>query len=182
MLRRLGAFFLDILEVLVFAIGIFFFVYLLIMRPHKIKGPSMYPTYLDGEFLLTEKVSYYMHEPKRGDVVVFKPPVSEDEYIKRIIALPNETVSINNGKFYINGSLLKEAYITPDVYTSDGTYLEEGVQKTIPEGQYLTVGDNRSHSYDSRSWGPISKKDVTGRAWIVYWPPNKVGTVNAVDY
>ena len=182
MLRRLGAFFLDIIEVLVFAIGIFFFVYLLIMRPHKIKGSSMSPTYLDSEFLLTEKVSYYLRKPKRGDIVVFKPPVSDDEYIKRIVALPGETVLINNGKFYINGTLLKESYINPDVYTSGGTYLEEGTQKTIPEGNYLTVGDNRDHSFDSRSWGPTTKKDIAGRAWIIYWPPQKVGVVKAVDY
>lgn len=182
MLRRLGAFFLDIIEVIVFAIGIFFFVYLLIMRPHKIKGSSMYPTYLDGEFLLTEKVSYYLHEPQRGDVVVFKPPVSDDEYIKRIIALPGETVSVNNGKLYINGKLLNEDYITSDVYTSGGTYLEEGIQKTVPEGNYLIVGDNRQHSFDSRSWGPITKKDITGRAWIAYWPPEKAGVIKPVDY
>lgn len=182
MLRRLGAFFLDIIEVLVFAIGIFFFVYLLIMRPHKIKGSSMNPTYLDSEFLLTEKVSYYLHEPKRGDVVVFKPPVSEDEYIKRIIALPGETVSIINGKFYINGTQLKESYISPDVYNSGGTYLEEGTQKTIPEGSYLTVGDNREHSFDSRSWGPITKEVIAGRAWIIYWPPKKAGVVKPVSY
>src|SRR3989344_4944030 len=84
MFKRLGAFFLDVLEVVVFAIGIFFFVYLLIMRPHKIKGQSMHPNFPDGEYLLTQKVSYYFDAPKRGDVIVFKPPVSEDdEFIKR---------------------------------------------------------------------------------------------------
>ena len=89
MFKRLGAFFLDILEVIVFAIGIFFFVYLLVMRPHKIKGQSMHPNYPDGEYLLTQKVSYYFHGPERGDVVVFKPPISEeDEFIKRI-NMPN---------------------------------------------------------------------------------------------
>ena len=89
MLKRLGAFFLDVLEVIVFAIGIFFFVYLLIMRPHKIKGQSMEPNFPDAEYLLTEKVTYYLHKPERGDVVVFQPPISDsDEFIKRVIALP----------------------------------------------------------------------------------------------
>ena len=83
MVKRLGAFFLDILEVVVFAVGIFFFIYLLIMRPHKISGQSMMPNFNDGEFLLTEKVTYYTRDPKRGDVVVFMPPVSDtDEVIK----------------------------------------------------------------------------------------------------
>ena len=86
MFGKVGAFFLDILEVVVFAVGIFFFVYLLIMRPHKIKGQSMHPNFPDGEYLLTEKVTYYTRSPKRGDVVVFTPPISEtDEFIKRII-------------------------------------------------------------------------------------------------
>jgi hypothetical protein len=85
----LARFFLDVIEVVVFAIGIFFFVYLLIMRPHKIKGQSMHPTFPDKEYLLTEKVSYYLHKPERGDVIVFQPPISEnDEFIKRIIGLP----------------------------------------------------------------------------------------------
>lgn len=173
---------MDILEIVVFAIGIFFFVYLLIMRPHKIKGASMHPNYPDGEYLLTEKVSYYLHEPQRGDVVVFKPPVSEDEYIKRILALPGDTVSLQNGKFYINGRLLNESYISDNIYTSGGEYLEDNSTKIIPEGEYLTIGDNRPHSYDSRSWGPITRKAITGRAWLVYWPPKNAGTVEKVNY
>lgn len=74
MLKSLGAFFLDIAEVIVFAIGIFFFVYLLIMRPHKIDGESMMPNFENSEYLLTEKVYYYFNKPRRGDVVVLKPP------------------------------------------------------------------------------------------------------------
>ena len=76
MLKRLGAFFLDIIQVVVFAVAIFLFVYLLILQPHKIKGASMLPNFPDGEYLLTDKVSYRFHEPKRGDVVVFEPPTA----------------------------------------------------------------------------------------------------------
>lgn len=177
MLKRLGTFFLDIAEVIFFAIGIFFFVYLLIMRPHKISGESMMPNYPNAEYLLTEKVSYYRGDPQRGDVVVFKPPVSEDEYIKRVIGLPGETVSIKNCRIYINGQLLTENYIAGDVCTNGSTYLPEGGQITVPEGEYFVVGDNRLHSYDSRSWGPINKKVITGRAWVIYWPFNNIGTV-----
>jgi len=182
MFRRLGAFFLDILEVVVFAIGIFFFLYLLVLRPHKIKGASMMPNYPDGEYLLTEKVSYYLESPKRGDVVVFKPPVSEDEYIKRIIGLPSETISVNNGKIYINNQILNEKYIDGVIYTDGSSYLQEGQSITVPEGQYFVVGDNRPHSYDSRSWGPIKKSVITGRAWVVYWPPKNAGSVKKPEY
>src|SRR5258706_8172302 len=112
MMKRLGAFFLDVTEVVVFAVGIFFFVYLLIMRPHKIKGQSMDPTFPDKEYLLTEKVSYYLHNPERGDVIVFQPPVSDqDEFIERIIGLPGDKVMLKGGKVFVNDNQLKESYL-----------------------------------------------------------------------
>lgn len=171
MLRRLGAFFLDILEVVVFAVGIFFFVYLLIMRPHKIKGQSMSPNYPDGEYLLTEKVTYYLRNPERGDIVVFTPPISNtDEFIKRVIATPGETIKVSNGHVYINGQLLEEDYLKSTVLTSGGDYLAEDTDYTVPEGKYFVLGDNRPNSSDSRFWGPITKAEISGRAWIIYWP------------
>src|SRR3989344_8914338 len=104
LIKRLTAFFLDILEVVVFAIAIFLFIYLLVLQPHKIKGSSMDPNFADGEFLLTDKVTYRFREPDRGDVIVFEAPgTNGDEFIKRILALPGEQVSLRNGKVYING-------------------------------------------------------------------------------
>src|SRR3989344_4711915 len=176
MFKRLGAFFLDILEVIVFAVGIFFFVYLLIMRPHKIKGQSMHPNFPDSEYLLTEKVTYYLRDPQRGDVVVFTPPVSEtDEFIKRVIALPGETVAIRGGRVFINGKLLEEPYLAESLATGTGSFLEEGREYTVPEGQYFVMGDNRPNSADSRFWGPVTKKKMSGRAWVIYWPLNLAG-------
>ena len=171
---------MDILEVIVLAVGIFLIVYLLILRPHKIKGQSMHPNFPDGEYLLTEKVSYYRHDPKRGDVVVFKPPISEDEFIKRVIALPGETVMLLNGKFYINDVELKEDYIKVD--TNQGSFLSEGEKYLVPEGNYFVSGDNRPHSSDSRAWGPITKKAITGKAWLIYFPFNLGGFVEAPKY
>lgn len=183
MLRRLGAFFLDILEVIVFAVAIFLFVYLLILRPHKIKGASMEPNFPDKEYLLTEKVTYYLNEPKRGDVIVFKPPISEeDEFIKRIIGLPGESVSIESGKVSINGRVLDEPYINSNVLTSGGNFLPDGERIVVPEGEYFVVGDNRGHSSDSRTWGTVAKRRISGRAWLVYWPPQNFGFVEKADY
>lgn len=177
MFKRLGAFFLDTLEVIVFAVGIFFFVYLLIMRPHKIKGQSMMPNFPDGEYLLTEKVTYYLNPPARGDVVVLAPPPSvstTDEFIKRIIGLPGETVMVKNGKVYINDKILKEPYLADTLFTTDGSFLTDSREYKVPDGQYFVMGDNRANSSDSRYWGPITKSEITGRAWIVYWPPTGV--------
>lgn len=184
MLKRLGSFFLDIIQVIVFASAIFAFVYLLILQPHKIKGLSMSPNFPDGEYLLTDKVSYRLHEPERGDVIVFETPTSTEgeEFIKRIIGLPGERVKIDNGKVYINGRLLTEEYIASDLYTSGGVFLREGSEIIIPEGKFFVLGDNRPHSSDSRSWGYITKDAVTGRAWVVYWPLTEAGSIEAPSY
>jgi signal peptidase I len=183
MFRSLGRFFLDVSEVIVFAIGIFFFVYLLIMRPHKIEGESMMPNYLNAEYLLTEKVTYYLNKPQRGDVVVLRPPltVSEgDEFIKRIIGLPGEKIRISGGRVYINDKLLNEPYIASSVTTNGGFFLVNNADYIIPKEKYFVMGDNREHSSDSRYWGPVplnltpngDKEGINGRAWIVYWSPN----------
>ncbi|MCX6705154.1 MAG: signal peptidase I [Candidatus Woesebacteria bacterium] len=183
MFKRLGAFFLDILEVIVFAVGIFFFIYLLIMRPHKISGQSMMPNFQDGEFLLTEKVTYYIRNPQRGDVVVFMPPISTtDEFIKRVISLPGEKVMVRAGRVYINDKLLNEPYIKSDVSTAGGPFLNDNTEFTVPAGEYFVMGDNRPNSSDSRYWGPITKKVMTGRAWISYWPINSSGVVQNPNY
>ncbi len=183
MIKRLGSFFLDTLEVVVFAIGVFFFIYLLVMRPHKIDGLSMMPNFPDNEYLLTEKVTYYTRNPERGDVVVFTPPVSEtDEFIKRVIAVPGERVMVKGGKVYINGNLLNEPYLKDSLITNEATFLKEGIEFTVPDGKYIVMGDNRPNSSDSRYWGPITKKDISGRAWVVYWPVDQVGTVRKPNY
>lgn len=183
MLRRLSAFFLDIIQVIVFAVAIFLFVYLLILQPHKIKGDSMQPNFPDAEYLLTDKVTYRLEEPKRGDVIVFKAPTGNgDEFIKRIIGLPGETVSIMNGEIYIDGEVLEEPYLSDNIYTSSASFLSEGKEVFIPKESYLVFGDNRPRSSDSRVFGFITKEDITGRAWLVYWPFQNAGVIQKVDY
>jgi len=183
MLKRFGAFFLDILEVVVLAVAIFLLVYLLLLQPHKIKGDSMKPNFLDGEFLLTDKISYRFGEPSRGDVVVFKAPVGNgEEFIKRIIGLPGETISVKEGKVLINGTVLAESYLPDITITSSGGFLSEGKEIMVSPENFVVFGDNRSHSSDSRSWGFVSKEKITGRAWLIYWPPRKAGVVPKIEY
>lgn len=182
-IRRLGAFFFDILQVVVFAIALFLFMYLLVFQPHKIKGDSMQPNYPDGEYLLTDKVTYRFNEPKRGDVVVFEAPAANgDEYIKRIIGLPGETVSVRDNRVYINGKLLNEEYLSDTVYTQGGVFLGNGAVVTVPNNEFFVLGDNRPYSSDSRSWGFVPRNKISGRAWLIYWPPQKAGTVTKVNY
>lgn len=183
LLKRLAAFFLDILQVVVFAVAIFLFVYLLVLQPHKIRGESMMPNFQDGEYLLTDKVTYRFNEPKRGDVIVFKAPVgNEEDFIKRIIGLPGESVSVHDNHVYVDNHLLDESYIDPSVPTSAGRFLPEGESVVVPAGQYFVLGDNRPHSSDSRTWGFVTMDRINGRAWLVYWPLSVSGIVEAVDY
>ena len=183
LIKRLTAFFLDILEVVVFAIAIFLFIYLLVLQPHKIKGLSMDPNFADGEFLLTDKVTYRFREPERGDVIVFEAPgTNGDELIKRILGLPGDKVSLREGDVYLNSKFLDENYISDSVQTLGSAFLEDGQEVTVPSNQYFVMGDNRVASSDSRTWGFITKDAITGRAWIVYWPPPRVGLIEKVTY
>ncbi len=182
-MEKLGAFFLDILEVVVFAIAIFLFIYLLVLQPHKIKGASMEPNFPNGEYLLTDKLSYRFREPERGDVIVFEAPGTDgEEFIKRIIGLPRETISIKEAHVYINGSILREDYLANTLKTNPGLFLKEGKEVVIPADNYIVLGDNRPSSSDSRTWGFVDKDAITGRAWVVYWPISSLGTVEEVTY
>lgn len=181
--KKAGAFILDILQTVVLALAIFLIVYLFLLQPHQVRGESMSPTFLDKEYLLTDKISYRFGSQKRGDVIVFTaPPDPTEDYIKRIIGLPNERVSIRENKVYINGELLKEDYIANDRLTSPGPFLPENKEITVPDGEYFVLGDNRSNSSDSRRWGLVTRKKIVGRAWFVYWPPQRAGLVQTIAY
>ena len=181
--KKLGSFVMELLQVVVFAISIFLFIYLLILQPHKIKGASMEPNFHDGEYLLTDKVSYRLGEPTRGDVVVFKaPPTYNDEFIKRIIVLPGETMRVQGGKIYVDDHELEEKYLPEGTVVVPGSFATEGRSITVPEDSYFVLGDNRDHSLDSRNLGPIERQYITGRAWFVYWPISQAGTVRTPVY
>lgn len=177
-MKRLGDFFLDILEVLVSSFAIFLFIYLLVMQPHKIKGASMEPNFHDGEYLITDKLTYRFKEPQRGDVIVFEAPeAAGEEYIKRIVGLPGETISVHDGSFYINGEKLDEPYLPDSIFTKGVLFLKNDEERLIPQGNYFVAGDNRGSSSDSRYWGPITKDKITGRAFFIYWPMSEIGLI-----
>ena len=179
--KRVLSFFFEIAQVLVLAVSIFLFVYLLIMQPHKISGASMEPNFHDNEYLLTDKLSYRFSKPQRGEIVVFKAPPTnyEEEYIKRIIAIPGDTVEIIGDQMYVNGELLNEPYLAAGLRTEPGGFLGRGQIITLPAGAYFMMGDNREHSKDSRHFGFVPEDKITGKAWFVYWPPEDFGVVNA---
>lgn len=180
--KRIFSFFFEIAQVLVLAFSIFLFVYLLIMQPHKIQGDSMEPNFHENEYLLTDKLSYRFGEPERGDVIVFKaPPNYRDEYIKRIMAVPGDKVEIINNQLFVNEQAVNDSFLPEGTVTSPGQFLTEDKSVIVPENSYFVMGDNRSHSLDSRSFGFVPREKITGRAWFVYWPPQDFGVIEAAN-
>lgn len=180
LLRRLWLWFLDFIETIVIALAIFVVVYRFLFQPHQVKGSSMYDNFHDGEYLLTDKVTYRFRSPERGDVIVFKAPQNEDyDYIKRVIALPGDTVKINSGQVFVNNALVDESgFLDERVTTHAGLYTKEGQSVTVPAAEYFVMGDNRNNSSDSREWGPVPQANLVGRAWLRYWPINELGVVD----
>ncbi|MBI2611398.1 signal peptidase I [Candidatus Gottesmanbacteria bacterium] len=183
MLKKIGTFFLDFLETIVVGASIFVVIYLFLMQPHEVKGDSMLPNFHSGEYILTDKISYKFNTPNRGDVIVFESPENPDiDYIKRVIALPGETVRIEAGVVYVNGQKLAEAY-EPDKTTILGNgFMSEGLDITVAEGHYFVLGDNRFHSSDSREFGPVDEAKIVGRAFFRYWPPQRLGKLATISY
>ena len=178
-LKKIWFFFLDFIETIVIALAIFVVIYRFLFQPHQVSGSSMYDNFYDGEYLLTNKIVYEFNDPQVSDVVVFKAPKNENyDYIKRVIALPGDRAMIKGGKVYINGELFDESgYLDPDIFTESGNYMREGITINIPQDSYLVFGDNRGASSDSRDWGTVPRKNIVGKAWVKYWPLNRIGFI-----
>jgi len=183
-----GNFILEFVQSIVLALSVFVIMYLFIAQPNEVKGNSMVPNFLDKEFLLTDKLSYQLGLPQRGDVVIFKAPstescaVDECEYIKRIVGIPGDRVMVKEGEVYLNGRVLDQTWLPTDYITLPGSFNEEGVEKTVPDGMYLCFGDNRSHSRDGREFGPVKRELIVGKAFFKYWPPSAIGLIPKVSF
>lgn len=157
--------------VIVVVVGVRMF----IAQPFVVSGTSMVPTFENKDYLIIDEISYRFQEPERGDVIVFHPPVdSATYYVKRIIGVPGDTVSITHSVVSItnaehpDGMTLTEPYITQDAEHSNYSV-------TVPEGQYFTMGDNRPASFDSRKWGLLPKEKIIGRVFLRLYPFSQIG-------
>lgn len=178
---EIGNHFIDFIQTLVVFGAIFALIYLFIAQPHKVSGNSMFPTFYDGDYILTDKLSYRLGTPKRGDVIVLQNPRNESEdFIKRIIALPGDSIKIQNNVVYINDSPLAETYLPSGTLTQGGAFLTEGEIIKIGPGQFFVMGDNRAHSSDSREWGPVTQKEIVGKTFFRYFPPTRFGFFKAI--
>src|SRR3989339_95038 len=174
-LASAGLFLLELVKVAVLAGVTIALVRYFLFKPFYVKGASMEPNFFDKEYLIIDELSYRLHDPKRGDVIVFHYPNNPKEYfLKRIIGLPGERIKISEGVATIyndehpEGFAVKEDYIPSDV-TTEGEKI-----MSLSKNQYFVMGDNRPNSFDSRRFGPVDENLIVGRTWLRGWPLNRI--------
>ena len=168
----------DVAEVLLVILSIYTMVNLASARA-IVEGSSMHPNFATGQLIIVNRVPYYFGAPERGDVVVLHNPRNvEEDYIKRVIGLPGDTVKIVRGAVYINGVELIEPYIAAENVC---TTLCDG-EWTLASDEYFVLGDNRRNSTDSHVFGPIKQTLIIGKAWVRYWPLSDAGLIPHEDY
>ena len=167
-------FFTELLKFALIAAAIVVPIRLFVAQPFIVSGASMDPTFRNGQYLIVDELSYRFEAPARGDVIIFRYPKNPKEFfIKRIIGLPGETVTIVSGKIKVTEAdgdtvALQEPYVANRGNGGDATY-------TVPKGNYFVLGDNRPESSDSRTWGLLPKDNVVGRAFLRLLPVETFG-------
>jgi len=161
----------ELLETLIPAVLLAVVINLFLAQATRVFGQSMEPNLHTDQRIVVEKVSYRFHLPQRGDVVVLKLPQDAKELlIKRVIALPGDTVEVHDGRVWVNGQPVDEPYLTQPT-------MGQMAPLVIPDGHVFVLGDNRGFSNDSRSFGTVPLENIVGHAWLSYWPPDQIGFV-----
>lgn len=165
----------EVAEVVLVAVVTVFFIRTFLIQPFLVSGASMEPNFSSGDYLLIDEITYRFREPERGEAVVFRYPQNPSTfYIKRVIGLPGERVVVKDGRVLIynqqfpEGAKIEQDYLTPGVRTTGN------LDVTLSENNYFVLGDNRNYSFDSRSWGTLPRKNITGLVRLRLLPISKV--------
>jgi len=165
--------FLEFIETILVALVLFLVINLITARV-VVESVSMQPNLFEGELVVVNKLAFRWSLPERGDIVVFPYPLDpETHYIKRIVGLPGDHVSVQNADIVVNGVLLNEPYIAADPNYSG--------EWDINDGEVFVLGDNRNNSNDSHNWGSVRITDLVGKAVLIYWPLDHAGVIPHYD-
>jgi len=157
----------EVIETIVLTV-LMFLVIRFAVQNFNIEGHSMEPSLHDQELILVDKWTYLFRAPAHGDVIVFvAPPQPSQDYIKRVIGVPGDVITVQNTTVIVDGVTLKETYVNPN---NQGNMFRSITNMVVPPNDYFVLGDNRRGSSDSRDWGFVPKQNIIGRAAIVYWP------------
>lgn len=189
----------ELLVIVAIAVGLALLIQAFLVKPYVIPSGSMKPTLEKDQRVLVQRVGYHFGDPDIGDIVVFHPPVgakeqdcgapekpgqvctrandepAEENFIKRIVATPGDTLRVKNGHAIVNGERIPDDFTNPCISRRGDGGCNFPKPFTIPEGQYFMMGDNRGSSDDSRFWGPVPREWIIGKAFATYWPPTRIG-------
>lgn len=172
-MKKFFLFVWEIAKVVCISLAIILPVRYYLIQPFYVKGASMEPNFHDHEYLIIDEISYRFKEPERGQVIVFRYPRNPQEYfIKRIIALPGESVQIKDGKIFIFNETRPEGFVLAENYLPDDllTFSQDESRINLLADEYFVLGDNRNASKDSRSFGPLNRSFIIGKALLRGWP------------
>ncbi len=202
--RSTGSSLLELVVIVAVALGLALGIQAFLIKPFRIPSGSMLPTLTIGERVLVNRVGTHFRDPQVGDIIVFHPPASADaesgpqcaqtpaagapcskpgttranvNFIKRLVGLPGDRISVRRGHVVRNGKLQKEPFTSHTCDSGLGNACNLPTTITVPPGHYFMMGDNRGESDDSRFWGPIPKSWIIGGAFATYWPPKRIGTL-----
>ncbi|MFY9462600.1 MAG: signal peptidase I [Candidatus Sungiibacteriota bacterium] len=168
----------EIVRILLISLAIVVPIRYFIVQPFVVRGASMEPNFTDQEYLVIDEASYYFRAPLRGEVIVFRYPRDTSEFfIKRIIGLPGEKITIQKGSVMIANSKYPEGFMLEEKYLDPALKTYPDIQKNLGQDEYFMLGDNRNASSDSRIWGVLPRKLIIGRAFLSAWPPATFGRI-----
>lgn len=178
------SFLAEIFKIAAIALVIVLPIRYFLFQPFIVKGESMSPSFESGDYLIVDEISYRFAGPQRGDVIIFKYPKDESQrFIKRIIGLPGETVVIENGQVFVSSgqvnvkdAVLDEKYLPSDIKTYGDTNI------ALKANEYFVMGDNRTYSYDSRSWGIVPRENIIGKAFLRLYPVTELSAIPSPVY
>ncbi|MDP3792842.1 MAG: signal peptidase I [bacterium] len=181
--RETWAFVWETAKIIIISLAIILPIRYYLVQPFFVKGASMESNFHDGDYLLIDEISYRFNEPKRGEVIVFRYPENPSQFfIKRIIGLPGETIEIKNDTITIHNSEFPKGFTLKESYLSLGEETIGNLSENLADDEYYVLGDNRLQSSDSRRWGSLEKRFITGKAFLRLWPFTNITTVKAVNY